>query len=60
MKLGDFQLHAIADGYFWLDGGSMYGVVPKVLWNELTPADGENRIRLSLNWLLIRKLMIGR
>ncbi len=53
MKLGDYQLHAIADGYFWLDGGSMYGVVPKVLWNELTPADGENRIRLSLNCLLI-------
>jgi len=54
MKLGDFQLLPIADGDFWLDGGSMYGVVPKVLWNELTPADKENRIRLSLNCLLIK------
>lgn len=54
MKLGEFGLYSISDGDFWLDGGSMYGVVPKVLWNKLTPADGENRIRLSLNCLLIR------
>lgn len=54
MKLGDFELDVVSDGHFWLDGGSMYGAVPKVLWNKLTPADGENRIRLSLNCLLIR------
>ena len=54
MKLGDFELDVISDGHFWLDGGSMYGVVPKVLWDKLTPADAQNRIRLSLNCLLIR------
>jgi glyoxylase-like metal-dependent hydrolase (beta-lactamase superfamily II) len=54
MKLGDFELNAISDGHFWLDGGSMYGAVPKVLWSKLTPADEENRIRLALNCLLIR------
>jgi four helix bundle protein len=54
MRLGEFELHSISDGDFWLDGGSMYGVVPKVLWNKLTPADGENRIKLSLNCLLIK------
>lgn len=54
MKLGDFELNAISDGHFWLDGGSMYGAVPKVLWSKLTPSDKENRIRLSLNCLLIR------
>ena len=54
MQLGEFELHAISDGDFWLDGGSMFGVVPKLLWNKLTPADGENRIKLSLNCLLIK------
>jgi glyoxylase-like metal-dependent hydrolase (beta-lactamase superfamily II) len=54
MKLGDFKLSVVSDGHFWLDGGSMYGSVPKALWGKLTPADKENRIRLSLNCLLIR------
>jgi glyoxylase-like metal-dependent hydrolase (beta-lactamase superfamily II) len=43
----------VSDGNFWLDGGSMYGVVPKVIWNKLTPADDFNRVELSLNCLLI-------
>jgi glyoxylase-like metal-dependent hydrolase (beta-lactamase superfamily II) len=54
MKLGVFELFVVSGGYFWLDGGSMYGVVPKVLWDKLTPADKDNRIRLSLNCLLIK------
>jgi glyoxylase-like metal-dependent hydrolase (beta-lactamase superfamily II) len=54
MKFGDFELYPISDGYFWLDGGAMYGAVPKALWSRLTPADPENRIRLSMNCLLIR------
>lgn len=40
-------------GYFKLDGGSMFGAVPKVLWHKLIPADESNRIRLSTNSLLI-------
>ncbi|KPK63720.1 hypothetical protein AMJ83_05840 [candidate division WOR_3 bacterium SM23_42] len=54
MKFGDVELFVISDGYFWLDGGSMFGVVPKVLWNRLMPSDEDNRIRLALNCLLIR------
>lgn len=53
MQLGNIKLSIICDGTFWLDGGAMFGVVPKVLWNKLNPADELNRIRLSLNCLLI-------
>jgi glyoxylase-like metal-dependent hydrolase (beta-lactamase superfamily II) len=54
MKLGDFELEVVSDGYFWLDGGSMYGSVPKALWSKLTPADPQIRIRLSINCLLVK------
>jgi glyoxylase-like metal-dependent hydrolase (beta-lactamase superfamily II) len=54
MKLGNFELHTINDGTFALDGGQMFGVVPKPLWERKAPADERNRIRLSLNCLLIR------
>ncbi len=53
-KLGKFDLFAISDGKFWLDGGAMFGIVPKVLWNRLNPADEVNRIELGLNCLLIK------
>lgn len=54
MKLGDIELTIISDGTFWLDGGAMFGVVPKALWNRLNPADECNRIKLSLSCLLIK------
>jgi glyoxylase-like metal-dependent hydrolase (beta-lactamase superfamily II) len=54
MKLGDFELHTISDGAFALDGGQMFGVVPKPLWERKAAADERNRIRLSLTCLLIR------
>lgn len=54
MKLGKFNLSVVSDGKFWLDGGAMFGVVPKVLWNKLNPADEMNRIELGLNCLLIQ------
>jgi len=54
MKFGEFDLQLIPDGDFWLDGGSMYGAVPKILWKKFTPADRENRIKLSLNCLLVK------
>ncbi len=53
MKLGQFELSIISDGRFWLDGGTMFGVVPKVMWNKLIPVDELNRVELSLNCLLI-------
>ena len=53
VKLGQFELSIISDGRFWLDGGTMFGVVPKVMWNKLIPVDELNRVELSLNCLLI-------
>ena len=54
MKLGKFEIYPVTDGRFRLDGGAMFGVVPKVLWEMCCPADEKNRIQLGLNCLLIR------
>src|SRR5208337_3402037 len=54
MKLGAFDLHAISDGSFLLDGGQMFSIVPKPMWEKRIPADAGNRIRLSLTCLLIQ------
>lgn len=54
MKLGDLELHTLTDGSFALDGGQMFGVVPKVLWQKRLPADDRNRVRLSLTCLLVQ------
>ena len=53
MKLGDLEFHVLVDGHVALDGGAMFGVVPKVLWEKQIPADGRNRIRLAMNCLLV-------
>lgn len=47
------KLHAIEAGNFKLDGGAMFGVVPKVLWNKTNPADANNQIDLAARCLLI-------
>lgn len=47
-------MFVVSDGSFWLDGGAMFGIVPKVLWNRLNPADEFNRIKLGLNCLLVQ------
>ena len=54
MKLGSFELTALSDGTFALDGGQMFGVVPKPLWEKKLPADARNRVRLALTCLLVR------
>ncbi len=54
MKLGAFEIYPVSDGRFRLDGGAMFGVVPKALWDKCCPADEFNRISLSLTALLIR------
>lgn len=54
MKLGRFDIHALSDGTFALDGGQMFGVVPKTLWEKRNPADDRNRIRLALTCLLVQ------
>jgi len=54
MKLGDFDICALSDGAFALDGGQVFGVVPKVLWEKKVPADARNRVPMGLNCLLVR------
>jgi glyoxylase-like metal-dependent hydrolase (beta-lactamase superfamily II) len=54
VRLGIYDVEIFSDGTFKLDGGSMFGVVPKVLWERHKPADERNRITMDMNCLLIR------
>ena len=54
LELGDLRIDSICSGRFKLDGGTMFGVVPKALWSSHCPADAANRIDLSCNSLLVR------
>ncbi|MBX7240678.1 MAG: MBL fold metallo-hydrolase [Bacteroidia bacterium] len=47
------KLYSIETGKFRLDGGAMFGVVPKVIWNKTNPADEKNRIDMAMRCLLI-------
>jgi len=53
MKIGQYELHSIETGRFALDGGAMFGIVPKELWCKIHPADDKNRIDMALRSLLI-------
>ena len=39
MKIGRYQIHLLETGRFWLDGGAMFGVVPKTLWSQVSLRD---------------------
>jgi glyoxylase-like metal-dependent hydrolase (beta-lactamase superfamily II) len=52
--VGELELTVCTDGTFLLDGGAMFGVVPKTLWSRRTPADENNNILLGLNALVVR------
>ena len=52
-RIGDLTVHAIQAGGQKLDGGAMFGVVPKPLWEKRIPADDRNRIQLGMRCLLI-------
>ncbi len=54
MKIGRFEVFPLSDGTFRLDGGAMFGTVPKTLWSRCCHADESNRIPLSLGVLLIK------
>ena len=62
MKFGSFEIHSVSDGFFRLDGGAMFGVVPRVIWERTNPPDDKNRILLGLNPFLIiteqRKILV--
>ena len=52
--LGDIELTILTDGWYLLDGGAMFGVVPKSMWEKRAPADAQNRILLGLNTVVVR------
>ena len=53
MHLGDYRIEIVPDAEFRLDGGAMFGVVPRALWARVAPPDEANRVRLSANCLFI-------
>ena len=62
LRAGKFELHEVRDGTFALDGGAMFGVVPRVLWEKKFAPDEKNRITLGLRCLLVmegkRKILV--
>jgi glyoxylase-like metal-dependent hydrolase (beta-lactamase superfamily II) len=55
MRLGDLELKLVSDGEFRLDGGAMFGVVPRTMWSKVKPPDDRNRIRMATNCLLVAR-----
>ncbi len=53
IRLGEINIHPLRDGLFRLDGGAMFGIVPRVLWEKECQPDGRNRILLGINPLLV-------
>jgi glyoxylase-like metal-dependent hydrolase (beta-lactamase superfamily II) len=53
MKFGDYRVEVVPDCEFRLDGGAMFGVVPRNLWARANPPDDQNRIRMNMNCLFI-------
>lgn len=54
MKIGNYNLHTIETGRFRLDGGAMFGIIPKSLWSKQIPSDDYNRVELALRCLLVK------
>lgn len=53
MLFGDYRVEIVPDAELRLDGGAMFGVVPRALWSKVCPPDEENRVRLSMNCLFV-------
>ena len=53
MNFGDYRVEVVSDSEFRLDGGAMFGVVPRNLWSRVHPPDDQNRIRMNMNCLFI-------
>jgi glyoxylase-like metal-dependent hydrolase (beta-lactamase superfamily II) len=53
MRFGDYRVEVVPDALFRLDGGAMFGVVPRNLWSRICPPDEQNRIRMNMNCLFI-------
>ena len=53
MKIGKYTIHVLESGYFHLDGGAMFGIIPKPLWEKSNLADDLNRVKLATRNLLL-------
>jgi glyoxylase-like metal-dependent hydrolase (beta-lactamase superfamily II) len=53
MQFGDYRVEIVPDTEFRLDGGAMFGVVPRTLWSKVCPPDDQNRIRMNMNCVFI-------
>lgn len=53
MNFGDYRVEVVPGGEFRLDGGAMFGVVPRALWQRVAPPDEENRVTLNANCLFV-------
>ena len=60
VTIGNFELFPIESGRFLLDGGAMFGVVPKTLWSRQIPSDDKNRIPMAMRSLLIKSKKTGK
>ncbi|HTL00664.1 MAG TPA: methylmalonyl-CoA epimerase [Vicinamibacterales bacterium] len=54
IAVGDLEIVILSDGLFRLDGGAMFGVVPKTFWEKTSPPDDRNRIQMCMNPVLVR------
>ncbi len=54
VRVGPYEVDIFSDGIFRLDGGMMFGIIPKPLWEKQKPPDEKNRVAMDMNCLLIR------
>jgi hypothetical protein len=54
VTLGEFEITVLTDGYFLLDGGVMFGVVPRPMWMKRVTPDVDNHILMGSNTLVVR------
>lgn len=52
-RIGDIKVTSLLDGWLALDGGAMYGIVPKTLWEKQLPGDDQNRVKMAMRPLLV-------
>ena len=53
MQIGKYKLSIVESGFFGLDGGAMFGIIPKVLWQKTNTPDESNRVKLATRHLLL-------
>src|SRR6478735_3570213 len=54
LLIGDIELSFVSGGSLRIDGGNMFGVVPRVMWERESPPDEQHRIKLATNCIVVR------